>query len=286
MAKGSSEARAYRSFRFETPAYRAFSPARIGAMVTRYWYLLRGSWPRLVDIVYWPTVQMVMWGLLQTYLKDVTSGTGVIAGALIGGVLLWDVLLRGQFGFSISFLEEMWSRNLGHLLMSPLRPAEFVASLACMSAIRAAIGLVPVTGLAILFFGFNLWHLGFGLALFFANLLLTAWAIGLFVCGLLLRNGLGAEGIAWSLIFLLLPLCCVYYPVSTMPEWLQWIALALPPTHVFEGMRSILLDNTLDMGRMALAFGLNCLYLAAGATAFVRLFDAARRAGSLIQQGE
>ena len=120
----------YRSFEFAPPTYRRWSLSRIGALVKRHLYLFRGSWPRLIELIYWPTVQMAMWGLLQTYLLDKTGGMAVFGGTLIGAVLLWDILVRGQFGFAISFLEEMWSRNLGHLLMSPLRPAEFVASLA------------------------------------------------------------------------------------------------------------------------------------------------------------
>ena len=74
--------------------------------------------------------------------------------------MLWDILFRGQLGFSISFLEEMYARNMGNLMMSPLRPVEFVAALMIMSIIRLAIGMVPVSLLAIAFFGFNLWGLG------------------------------------------------------------------------------------------------------------------------------
>ena len=131
----------------------------------------------------------------------------------IGAVLLWDILFRGQLGFSISFLEEMWARNLGNLMMSPLRPVEFIAALMIMSMVRLSIGMIPVTLLAIAFFGFNLWALGFALVAFFINLILTSWAIGIFVAGLLLRNGMGAESLAWTIMFLFLPLTCVYYPV-------------------------------------------------------------------------
>jgi len=137
-------------------AYHAFSLRRVGAMVLRYWYLLRYSWPRIVDLIYWPAVQMLMWGFLQLYLTQHTSMVAQAGGAFIGAVLLWDILFRGQIGFSVSFLEEMWSRNLGNLMMTPLRPSELVASLMVMSIVRVAIGLVPVTFLAILFFGFNL----------------------------------------------------------------------------------------------------------------------------------
>ncbi len=186
-------------------------------MVRRYWYLLRSSWPRLLDLIYWPTVQMLMWGFLQLYVAQNAGFFARAGGVFIGAVLLWDILFRGQLGFSISFLEEMWSRNLGNLMMSPLRPAEFISALMIMSVVRLAIGMVPVTLLAIAFFGFNLWSLGLALAAFFVNLILTSWSIGIFVAGLLLRNGMGAESLAWTIMFLFLPLTCVYYPVAVLP---------------------------------------------------------------------
>ncbi len=223
--------------------YHAVSLRRVGAMVLRNFYLLRSSWPRIVDMIYWPAVQVVMWGFLQLYLVHKANIAVQAGGAFIGAVLLWDILFRGQIGFSISFLEEMWSRNLGNLMMTPLRLPEFLAALMVMSIVRVLIGLVPVTILAITFFGFNLWALGLAVPVFFINLILTSWSIGLIASGLILRKGAGAEGLAWSMTFILLPLCCVYYPVATLPVWLQWIALALPPTHVFEGMRMLLLDQ-------------------------------------------
>src|SRR5918998_5288590 len=171
--------------------YRAFSPARIGAMVERYWYLLRSSWPRILDLVYWPTVQMLMWGFLQLYLTQQTGIAAQAGGAFIGAVLLWDILFRGQLGFSISFLEEMWSRNFGNLMISPLRPIEFLAALMIMSIVRLAIGMIPVSILAMAFFGFNLYGLGLALAVFFINLILTSWAVGILVSGIVLRNGMG-----------------------------------------------------------------------------------------------
>ena len=159
------------------------SSRRIAAMVLRYWYLLRSSWARLTELIYWPAVQMLMWGFLQTYLSQQTSMFAQAGGVLIGAVLLWDILFRGQLGFSISFLEEMYARNLGNLMISPLRASEFIVALMVMSIIRLAIGMVPVTFLAIWFFGFNLWALGLALAAFFLNLMLTAWAVGILVSG-------------------------------------------------------------------------------------------------------
>jgi ABC-2 type transport system permease protein len=264
----------------------AFSPRRVGAMVLRYWYLLRSSWPRLLELIYWPTVQMLTWGLLQTYIGQNAGFFARASGVLIGALLLWEILFRGQLGFSISFLEEMWARNLGNLMMSPLRPAELITALMIMSILRLLIGMVPVSFLAIGFFGFNIYGMGLGLVAFFINLILTSWAIGILVSGLVLRNGLGAESMAWTLMFLFLPLTCVYYPVATLPEWLQPVAWMLPPTYVFEGMRALLIDNVFRADLMIEALSLNALFFGAAVIAFLKLLASARRHGSLMQTGE
>jgi len=264
----------------------AFSPRRVAAMVLRYWYLLRSSWVRLIDLIYWPAVQMLMWGFLQVYIGQNASFFARTGGVFIGAVLLWDILFRGQLGFSVSFLEEMYARNLANLMMSPLRPSEFIAALMIMSIVRLAIGLIPVSLLAIAFFGFNLYGLGLALAAFFANLIFTSWSVGIFVSGLVLRNGLGAETFAWSIMFLLLPITCVYYPVSTLPEVLQYVAWALPPTYVFEGMRALLIDHVFRADLMLHALALNAALMVAAAAAFRMLVDSARNQGSLLQTGE
>lgn len=263
-----------------------FSPRRVGAMALRYWYLLRSSWPRMLELVYWPTVQMVMWGFLQLYVDQNASFFARAGGAFIGAVLLWDILFRGQLGFSVSFLEEMWARNMGNLMMSPLRPVEFVAALMIMSIVRLAIGMLPVSLLAMGFFGFNIYGLGLALVAFFANLILTSWAVGILVSGLILRNGMGAEGLAWTIMFLLLPLACVYYPVAILPGFLQTVAWMLPPTYVFEGMRALLIEQVFCPDLMAWALMLNVIYFTAAVFAFLKLLDSARRQGSLMQTGE
>src|SRR5947209_13686527 len=230
------------------------APHRIAAMVLRYVYLLRSSWTRLLELIYWPAVQLFVWGFLQLYLAQNSGFFARASGVFIAAVLMWDVLFRGQLGFSVSFLEEMWSRNLSNLMISPLRPIEFISALMIMSLIRLAIGMVPVTLLAIAFFGFNLYSLGLALAAFFVNLILTSWAVALVVSGVLLRNGMGAENLAWTLMFVLMPLICVYYPVSVLPDWLKPIAWSLPPTYVFEGMRALVVDHIFRANLMIEAF--------------------------------
>src|SRR5436190_14391746 len=130
----------------------SFAPHRVAAMVLRYLYLLRSSWPRILELVYWPAVQLFVWGFLQLYITQNAGFFARVGGVFIGAVMMWDILFRGQLGFSISFLEEMWSRNLANLMISPLRPIEFISALMVMSLIRLAVGMVPVTLFAIVFF--------------------------------------------------------------------------------------------------------------------------------------
>jgi len=267
-------------------SHRGIAPHRIGAMILRYWYLLISSWPRLLELVYWPALQIVTWGFLQTYIAENAGFFARAGGTFIGAIILWDILFRGQLGFSISFLEEMWARNLGNLMMSPLKPIEFLISLMIMSLIRLAIGVIPMTLLAMFFFHFNFYSLGLPLIAFFCNLIFTSWSLGIFVSGLVLRNGLGAESIVWTLMFGILPLACVYYPVSVLPHWLQYVAWALPPTYVFEGMRALLIDHVFRADLMVDALLINAVLFIVSFAIFLGLLNSARRAGSLLQGGE
>ena len=267
--------------------YRAFSSRRIGAMILRQLYVLRASWPRVLEIVYWPAISMLTWGFTQVWVGG--QGTGaftVAASTLLGGVLLWDILVRGGLGFSITFLEEMWAKNIGNLMMSPLTPLEFVLSLAAMSIIRLLIGFLPVTFVAAWLFDFNLWSLGLPLAVFFANLLILAWAVSLVVSGLVLRHGLGAEGLAWTAIFVMMPFSAIFYPVAVLPEAAQYIAWLLPSAYVFEGMRALVIDNIFRADLMLWASGLNLLYCAVAVVLYLRILESARTAGTLLSSAD
>lgn len=270
----------------EVATHLGISPYRIHAMVLRYWYLLMSSWPRLLELIYWPALQIITWGFLQSYISQTSGFFAQAGGSLIGAVILWDILFRGQLGFSISFLEEMWARNLGNLMMSPLKPIEFLISLAIMSLIRLAIGVIPMTLLALFFFKFNFFAIGLPLIVFFCNLIFTSWSVGIFVSGLVLRNGLGAESIVWTLMFGIMPLACIYYPVSVLPGWLQYVAWALPPTYVFEGMRALLIDHVFRADLMVTSFAINVVLFGASFATFLALLRSAKRHGSLLGGGE
>jgi ABC-2 type transport system permease protein len=259
---------------------------RILAMVLRYLFLLRSSWPRVFELMYWPTIQMVIWGFITLYLLQHSSVIASATGVLVSAVLLWDVLFRGQLGFSLSFLEEVWSRNLANLAVSPLRPSEFLIAMTVMSLLRTLIGVLPAAGLAIVFFEVNVFALGLPLVAFFSALLVMGWSIGMMVSALILRVGLGAESAAWLAIFLLAPISCIYYPIDVLPDWLQWLAWALPTAPTFEGMRAILLEGEVRYELLAHAFALNLVYLLLGAFTFLATFKVARRRGLLLQIGE
>lgn len=263
-----------------------FSPGRVWAMVLRYFYLLRSSWPRAFELVYWPTIQMILWGFMTQFLQTNSSWVAQAFGVLLAAVLLWDVLFRGQLGISVSFLEEMWSRNLGSLFVTPLRPYEWILSLLAMSFLRVMIGVVPAALLAIPLYHYSIFTLGLPLLAFFINLLVMGWALGLMICALILRHGLGAESMAWLAIFVLAPVSGIYYPVSVLPSWLQWVAWALPSAHSFEGMRGVMFEGVFHLGHFLAAAALDVVYIVVGVLTFLYAFRVARVRGALVQTGE
>ncbi|MEE8261814.1 MAG: ABC transporter permease [Gammaproteobacteria bacterium] len=255
-------------------------------MALRYLYLLRGSWPRILEQAYWPTVQMIMWGFITQFFITNSSWVAHATGVLLSAVLLWDVLFRAQLGVSVVFMEEMFARNLGHLFASPLRPYELVFSMLLISLFRTLLGVGTAALLAIPLYHYSIFDLGLPLLAFFANLLVFGWAIGLLICGLLLRYGLGAESLAWASIFALGPISGIYYPISTLPGWLQPVAWAIPSSHVFEGMRAVLFDHRFDKELFFDAVLLNGIYIVLGMIVFLWVFRIARVRGLLLQVGE
>jgi ABC-2 type transport system permease protein len=259
---------------------------RIYALLLRHAYLMRSSPTRLFDLMYWPLLQMVVWGFITVFLARHSSWMVQAGGVLIGAVLLWDVLVRGQFGMTLSLLEEMWSRNLANLFVSPLRTTEFAISLMILSMLRSLFGVVPAALLAIPLFAYSIFDLGPALVAFWAVLTMFGWGVGLMISAALVRFGLSAESYAWASIFVLAPVSGVYYPIDTLPHWLRPVSWALPSTHVFEGMRAVMIDHAFRWDLLGSALALNALYLALGIGLFLLAFGSARRRGQLLHAGE
>ncbi len=262
------------------------SLGRMAAMVLRHTYLLRKSWVRAIEMAYWPTMNMVLWGFIAKFLATNSSWVAQVPGVLVTALLLWEVLFRGQLGFALAFFEELYSRSLGHLFVSPLRPMELVGSMIVVSLIRTLIGVGFATALAILLYATSIFELGLPLIAFFANLLIMGWSVGLMVAALVMRYGLAAENFGWGAIFIAAPLSGVYYPVEVLPQWLQPVSWMLPTSHVFEGMRAVLARHAFLWIEFWTALGLNLVFLAAGVIVFLAAFQAARRRGMILQQGE
>lgn len=259
---------------------------RIRAVCRRHMYLLLRSWPRLVSMAYYPTVTMILWAFVTLYLAPTNSFLQSAPGFFIGAVLLWDVLFRGQLGVSLTFVEEIYSRNLGNLFVSPLRLHELVIGQLALSVLRTLIGVGGACLFAWLLFRYSIFSMGLPLVAFFSGLLVFGWAIGLAVSAMLLRFGLGAEELAWAAIFLIAPVSGVYYPIDVLPAPLQAIAHMIPAAHVFEGMRGVLLRGVFDATLLWQALGLDAVYLGVGVVLFALSVQGARRRGTLLQMGE
>jgi ABC-2 type transport system permease protein len=264
------------------------SHRRIWGLMYRHLTLYRRSWPRLLELMYWPVLQMLIWGFTTRFLAARAGGNPAIAvgGVLLGGVLLWEVALRGQMGVAVTFLEEIWSRNLGHIFVSPLRPWEMVAAMLGMSLVRVVVSILPTILLAYLLYAFNLFAIGPAVVLFMAMLLLMGWWVAFGVTSLVLRHGMGAEALAWTLMFALTPFSCVFYPVSVLPAWLQPVALVLPSAHVFEGMRALINEGVMRWDELGIAFALNVAWMGAAVAVFAWQFRVARVRGALLSIGE
>ncbi|PPR29406.1 MAG: hypothetical protein CFH32_01108 [Alphaproteobacteria bacterium MarineAlpha9_Bin2] len=255
-------------------------------MLLRHLYLFLCSWPRVLELVYWPFLNMILWAFLSKYLAENSNIFLMASGVLIASVIMWDTLFRGQLGVTLSFIEELWSRNLGNIAVSPLSPYELICSLICASFFRTLIGVGGAGLAAFLLFDFQFPNVGLGFLLFFINLLIMGWALGLAICGLLIRFGLSAETLAWAALFFIQPLCGVFYPITVLPEWLQPLSLLIPATYIFEGMRLTYFEGIFEMSLLLKAFLLNLMYMFCGVGFLLLSYSYARKHGLLLGSGE
>src|SRR3954468_23591016 len=212
----------------------AMSWLRIRAIARRHYYVLLRSPHRLFDVTIWPLVDVLLFGSLGVFVAQGHTTAGRAAAAyLLSGILLWHVVYQSQIGLSTGLLEETWSRNLLNLMVTPLREIEYVGGVALFGMFKLFVGVGVVALGALVFYSFDVSTLGFGLVPIAAILLFVGWTIALFVIGVVLRFGSGAEALAWGVMFVVMPLSGIFYPVDALPAVLQPVALALPTTHAF-----------------------------------------------------
>ncbi len=259
---------------------------RILALLARHLYLYRRSLPRIMEIFYWPFLDLVIWGFITIYLARYQSQISGFITFFLGALILWDMLFRAQQGITISFLEELWARNLMNLFASPLKPSEFLAATMVMSIFKVTCVSIIMTLCALLFYSYNVFMMGLWLIPFVVNLVLTGWVIGVFTTSLIMRFGQEAEVLAWSMVFLFQPISCVFYPMDVLPDWLKPVAWANPAAHIFEGMRAVLGGGGSPSMSLAWAVGLNGLLLVAAVGWFYRTFAYCKDQGLLVRIGE
>ena len=259
---------------------------RIYALSLRHLYVIRSSFPRILDLIYWPTIQIVLWGFISKFFTMHSDFYNHTVGIILSAAILYDFLFRSSISFNMLFLEEIWSRNFTNLFVAPLKVSEIIMALTVTALLRTLIGIIPAILLAAPFFGVSIFNLGPSLILLFLSLYLFGITLGLLVTSGLLRYGPAFENVAWSSLFLLAPLGCVYYPLSILPDWLQIIAKALPLVYIFEEVRSILLDNVVNYSNIVSALTLNLVYFTLAVGTFYLAFSGARKKGTLINVGE
>ena len=260
---------------------------RTSALLLRQYYLLRGSPARVIPLFSWVAIDIILWGFITRYLNSVSGARFNFVPAMLGAVLLWDFMARIMQGITTAFLEDVWSRNFLNLFASPLTVSEYLSGLVLSSIATSAVGLVVMVALATLVFGLSFFVYGAMLAAFLLVLFLFGISLGIFGSALVLRFGPAAEWFIWPIPAFISPLACVFYPLATLPHWMQWLARIIPPSYVFEGMRQILAKqtnapaapHTIAATPLLIGSGLALVYLLLMAQAFTAVYRHAVRTG-------
>ncbi len=262
------------------------SAKRIYAMILRQVYLTRRSPPRLISYCFWPTMDMIVWGFLNQYLYQNKAFVGFSMSLLLGTRLLYSLSERSHVQIMWGFLEDVWARNLGNMLISPLRPIELIVGVILNGFLSAAVGMSCAYLAAYFIFDYTIFKLGVAVLPMLIILIINSWWIGLTLITLILRYGPSGEHFGWMAGFVIVPLIAVFYPVSALPEWLQYISWSLPPTYVFESLRELIATQTLNMHYMMVGFVLSLVFLATSVVNFLYQLKKARQRGGLFSSSE
>ena len=259
---------------------------KIFALSLRHVYLIKGSFPRILDLIYWPTIQIFLWGFISKFFTLNSSYFENTVGIILSAAILYDFLFRSSISYNMMFLEEIWSRNFTNLFIAPIKISEIIAALTFTAIFRTLIGLIPAAFLAIPLFGVSIFKIGTPLILLLITLYIFGVTLGLLVTSGLIRFGPSFENIAWASLFFLAPLGCIYYPIEILPDWLQFIAKLLPLVHIFEEMRNILIYDILNYLHILKAIFISFIYFIFGVIIFYMSYEGAKNRGTLINMGE
>ncbi len=252
---------------------------RTAAIVLRQFYLMRGSTVRIVPLFAWVAIDIVLWGFITKYLDSLGSSRHDFVPLLLGAVLLWDFFGRVMYGVTTAFLEDVWSRNFLNFFASPMTIPDYLAGLVVSSIMASTIGLVVMILIAGLVFGLSLFGYGMAIVPCILVLFLFGIAFGIFATSIVLRLGPAAEWFIWPLPAVISPFVGVFYPLSTLPNWMQWAARVLPPSYVFENLRAIVHGQPPSWTSLAASGMLALGYILLACFTFTRVFHFAVRTG-------
>jgi ABC-2 type transport system permease protein len=256
---------------------------RIKALVFRYLYIYPRSMPRILDLFLWPVLDLLVWGFLSVYLEKINLNSINIVSVLLGAVVFWTLMNRSQEAVTVSFLEDVWEKNLMNVFVTPVRVSEFLIATLGMGIIRIMLTIVILGSVAFGLYHFNIFQFGIYTLPFIANLLVFGWVLGILVLGIILRFGTSAQVLAFTFMFIVQPFSAVFYPVSALPGSIRWIAYIFPSTYVFEGMRAVISTGTVSLQDLLFASGINVVYLAAACWFFYTMFRYVKNKGALMK---
>ena len=259
---------------------------KIYGLSLRHYYLIKSSLPRILDLIYWPSIQIFLWGFISKFFTVSSSYYNNTVGVILTAAILYDFLFRSSISYNMMFLEEIWSRNFTNLFIAPIKISEIIAALTFTAILRTLIGLVPAALIAIPLFGVSIFKIGPPLVFLLISLYVFGVTLGLLVTSGLLRYGPSFENIAWASLFFLAPLGCIYYPIEILPDWLQTFSKLLPLVYIFEEMRNILINDVVNYIEIFKAIAISFAYFMFGVIIFYWSYYGARMRGTLINIGE
>lgn len=236
--------------------------SRIQAIILRHFFVFRKNLDHLTGVFYWPAISLLLWGLTSSYFESQSiQGSGIIF-AIVSGILFWLIVERGNMDITFSALQELWDKNLINIFGTPLMFAEWICAFFIITVIKTIISFFFALFLAFVLYHTHIFSYGFLLIPFGLSLMMTGWWIGCFIAGLILRYGTKVQALAWTVPAVIAPFAAIYYPVSALPPWAQYIATILPVSYIFESMRTITRYGIFNANDLFISIVLNVCYLA------------------------
>ena len=252
---------------------------RMWGIFLRYMFAFYHTLDRLADVFFWPTVDLVLWGLTSRFFTSSSSNSQMLLGMLISGLVLWIFPWRAQYELGVNLLEDVWNRNLINIFATPVRFREWVMTLLSIGIAKGIISFSFAGVLAYLLYATNIFKLGIYLFPWAVIITLFGWVFGMLVTSAVMSFGKRIQTLAWTSIYIVVPFAAVYYPVSTLPGWAQTVAHYVPASYVFEAMRAAISGHPMPLSALMWPTVMSLLYLAISFSILVGSYQKLLRRG-------